>query len=320
MFSLFLAALPVLGHPHLLKHDPRSLTFSHYMEPELQGGKCDCGWISTPGACNTPDGSYCWNYCCKGPVPTPSPGPTPPPSPIGDWKPVELVQEYYSSELRSTKNLTRAMANGFSRQGSMRYHSQKKLNLLGGGMTFTADLSGVQNLVNANLYLVIPGTLDGGSHFYCDNSATFVAKGNACIELDIMESNGHSLVASTMHTKVGTGSGCDTWGCRGMYYFGGTIDGNRAFQVAVDVSNDGNITVKLSQDGKSTYTFNNIGGFDGAAKAAIVDGMSKHGAVVVSSMWTGWVPPNTSGNGNLGGSHYTVSNLMYRGREMGNTN
>jgi len=320
MFSLFLAALPVLGHPHLLKHDPRSLTFSHWMEPELQGGKCDCGWISTPGACNTPDGSYCWTYCCKG-SPTPSPGPTPPPSPIGDWKPVNLVQEYYSSELRSTKNLTRALANnGFSRQGSMRYHSQHKLNLLGGGLTFTADLSGVQNLVNANLYLVIPGTLDSGSHFYCDNSATYVGKGNACIELDIMESNGHSLVASTMHTKIGTGSGCDTWGCRGLYYFGGTIDGNRPFQVAVDVSNDGNITVKLSQDGKSTFTFNNVGGFDGAAKAAIVDGMSRHGAVVVSSMWTGWVPPNTSGNGNLGGSHYTVSNLMYRGREMGNTN
>jgi hypothetical protein len=233
---------------------------------------------------------------------------------------VELVQEYYSNELGSSKNLTRAMANGFSRQGSMRYHSQQKFNLLGGGLKFTADLSGVQNLVNANLYLVIPGTLDGGSHFYCDNSATFVSRGNACIELDIMESNGHSLVASTMHTKVGTGQGCDTWGCRGLYYFGGTINGNQAFDVSVQVSNDGNITVQLLQNGRSQYIFNNVGGFDGAAKAAIVDGMSRHGAVLMSSMWTGWVPPNTSGNGNLGGSHYSVSNIMYKGRVMGNTN
>jgi len=318
MFSLFFAAT-ALGRMDLLKHDPRSMTFSHHKEPELMGGPCDCSWISTPGACQTPDGSYCWKYCCKGPSPTPSPGPTPPPSPIGDWKPVELVQEYYSHELRSSGNLTRAMANGFSRQGSMRYHSQQKFNLLGGGMKFTADLSGVQDLVNANLYLVIPGTLDGGSHFYCDNSATFVGKGNACIELDIMESNGHELVASTMHTRIGTGAGCDTWGCRGMYYFGNPIDGEKAFDVNVNVSNDGNITVQLCQNGRCTYTFNNVGGFDGAAKAAIVDGMSRHGAVVVSSMWTGWVPPNTSGQGNLGGSHYTVSNVMYKGRVMGNT-
>jgi hypothetical protein len=319
MFSLFFATT-VLARLELLKHDPRAMSFSHHQEPELMGGPCNCNWISTPGACNTPDGSYCWTYCCKGPVPTPSPGPTPPPSPIGDWKPVELVQEYYSNELGSSKNLTRAMANGFSRQGSMRYHSQQKFNLLGGGLKFTADLSGVQNLVNANLYLVIPGTLDGGSHFYCDNSATFVSRGNACIELDIMESNGHSLVASTMHTKVGTGQGCDTWGCRGLYYFGGTINGNQAFDVSVQVSNDGNITVQLLQNGRSQYIFNNVGGFDGAAKAAIVDGMSRHGAVLMSSMWTGWVPPNTSGNGNLGGSHYSVSNIMYKGRVMGNTN
>jgi len=314
--QLFFAAT-ALGRMTTLKHDPRSLAFSHHMEPELMGGPCDCSWISTPGACSTPDGSYCWTYCCKGPVPTPSPGPTPPPSPIGPQSPVNLVQEYYGTELKSSANLTRAMANGFSRQGSMRYHSQEKLNLVGGGLTFTVDLSGVKNLVNANLYLVIPGTLDGGSHFYCDNSATFVSKGNACIELDIMESNGHSLAASTMHTHVGTNSGCDTWGCRGMVYFGSPIDGNRPFDVKVRVANDGNLTVQYCQNGQCTYGFNNVSGFDGAAKAAIVEGMSKHGAIVMSSMWTGWVPPNTSGNGDLNGSHYTLSNLMYTGRSMG---
>merc|ERR1712045_721826 len=155
------------------------------------------------------------------------------------------------SDLKSGKNLTRALVDdGFSCQGNMRYHSAQKYNLLGGGIKFTADLSQVQSLVNGNLYLVIPGTLDGGSHFYCDNSATFVGEGNACIELDIMESNGHELAASTMHTKIGTGSGCDTWGCRGMVSLnGGTIDGNRPFQVEVAVSGDGNLTVKFSQDG-----------------------------------------------------------------------
>lgn len=199
----------------------------------------------------------------------------------------------------------------------MRYHSQEKLDLLGGGLSFTVDLSKVKDMVNANLYLVIPGTLDNGSHFYCDNSENFVNQHNACIELDIFESDGHSLAASTMHTKIGTNSGCDTWGCRSIVYFGGTIDGNRPFQINVRVSNDGDLTVQFSQDGRTQWAFNNAGGFDGAAKAAIVDGMRNHGAIVVSSMWTGWVPPNNAGKGDLDGSHYTLSNLMYEGRSKG---
>merc|ERR1719166_863157 len=202
------------------------------------------------------------------------------------------------------KNLTALMgpmSNGFSRQGSMRYHSKEKLNLLGGGLTFTLDLSQVKDLVNANLYLVIPNTLDSGSHFYCDNSQNFVDQGNACIELDIMESNGHSLAATTMHTKIGTNSA------------------NQPFDVQVTVANDGDLKVYYHQNGKSATAFDSVGGFDGAAKAAIVDGMKNHGAVVVSSMWTGWVPPNTSGTGDLSGSHYTLSNLMYTGSSMGNT-
>jgi len=336
----------------------RSLFFSH-----MRLGDCDCSWTGTPGACNTPDGSTCWNTCCKSgggggggggggcdcswsgtpgacshddgskcwqvccgnnppSGPTPSPEPSPPPSPLGDWQPVELVQEYYEHELQvASRNLTRALTNGFSRQGSMRYHSAKKLNLLGGGLKFTVNLAQVKNLVNANLYLVIPGTLDGGSHFYCDNSAGFVGKGNACIELDIMESNGNQLAASTMHTKIGTsGHDCDTWGCRGVVYFNGNpINGGSPFDVEVDVSNDGDIKVYYKQGGRTATAFSTPGGWDGAAKAAVVDGMRNHGAVVVSSMWTGWVPPNTSGNGDLNGSHYTLSNLIMRGSFKGNT-
>jgi len=284
-------------------------------KPPAPSPDCNCDWVKTPGACNHDDGSKCWTECCKGPTPTPpgptpGPGPAPSPSPIpGDSKPVNLVDESDNANV----------GNGFSKTGGMRFHSQEKLNLLGGSLTFTVDISRVNNLVNANLYLVIPGTLMGGSHFYCDNSETFVNRGNACIELDIFESNGHSLAASTMHTHVGTNSGCDTWGCRQMVTFGGVIDGNRPFDVEVRVGNDGNLTVQFHQDGKSTWAFNNAGGFDGAAKAAIVDGMRNHGAIVMSSMWTGWVPPNTSGNGDLNGSSYIMSNLAYKGVSMGPT-
>jgi len=302
-------------------HMSSDVSFAH-THKNLKGD-CDCSWSSIPGACSTPDGSACWTQCCSNPSPSPTPTP---PSPAGPGKPVELVQEYLSDELaveHYAKNLTALMgpmANGFSRQGSMRYHSKEKLNLLGGGMTFTVDLSSVNDMVNANLYLVIPGTLDGGSHFYCDNSQNFVNQGNACIELDIIESDGHKLAASTMHTKIGTNTGgCDTWGCRAMTYFGGTIDGNQPFDVQVTVAGDGDLKIFYHQNGKTATAFDSVGGFDGAAKAAIVEGMSNHGAVVVSSMWTGWVPPNTSGTGDLAGSHYTLSNLMYQGSSKGNT-
>lgn len=276
---------------------------------------CNCDWIHIPGACNTSDGSACWTVCCNGGGPTPTPpsppAPNPPPSPIpGDSQPVTLIDE----------GNNQAVGNGFQRTGGMRYHSKERLNILGGSLTFTVDLSHVNDMVNANLYLVIPGTLMGGSHFYCDNSENFVNQGNACIELDIFESNGHKLAASTMHTKVGTGTGgCDTWGCRQMVNFGGTIDGNRPFDIEVRVSNDGDLTVAFHQDGKSQWAFNNAGGFDGAAKAAIVDGMRNHGAIVVSSMWTGWVPPNNAGTGDLGGSTYHLSNLAYKGVSKGPT-
>jgi len=280
---------------------------------------CDCSWVTIPGACDHDDGSYCWSYCCNGPSPGPSPGPGPSPSP-GDWKEVVLVEEYYAGghtgEWLDTDRLTEG--GGFIRTGGMRYHSQEKLNLIGGGLKFTVDISQVKDLVNANLYLVVPGTLDSNSYFYCDNSQNYVNQGNACIELDLMESNGHSLTATTMHTKIGTNSGCDTWGCRTLTY-SGTINMGAPFDIEVDVGGDGNIIVKFSQNGQSVYAFNAADGWDQSAKNAVVDAMENHGAVIVSSMWTGWVPPNTSGTGDLGGSTYKVSGLMYSGSSKGNT-
>merc|ERR1712224_271202 len=62
-----------------------------------------------------------------------------------------------------------------------------------------------------------------------------------------------------------------------------------------------------------------MGGYDGAAKAAIKAGMEQHGAVLVSSMWTGWVPPNSTATGDLDGSHFTISNIQFNGKESGPT-
>lgn len=41
--------------------------------------------------------------------------------------------------------------------------------------------------------------------------------------------------------------------------------------------------------------------------------MRNHGAVVVTGIWTGWVPPNDSGTGDLGGSKLRVTNVRVKG-------
>merc|ERR1711907_791029 len=43
------------------------------------------------------------------------------------------------------------------------------------------------------------------------------------------------------------------------------------------------------------------------------DVMSQYGAVIYSSQWTGWVPGSCGGDGNLGASSFSVSNLRITG-------
>merc|ERR1711953_1600331 len=43
------------------------------------------------------------------------------------------------------------------------------------------------------------------------------------------------------------------------------------------------------------------------------DVMSQYGAVFYSSQWTGWVPGSCGGDGNLGASSFSVSNLRITG-------
>jgi len=269
---------------------------------------CNCDWIHIPGACDHDDGSYCWKVCCgSGPAPGPTPAPGPMP-PSDKTTPMPLQIEY--------SNPTMIGNNGFSGTGGFRLHSTRRYNLMNGGLSFTADISGVKDLVNSNLYIVMPHTL-GNNGYYCDNGGSQPL----CIELDIYESNGHSLLATTMHTKAGTGSGqCNMWGCRTITYLNGQIQGNAPFQVDVDFPSNGDIIVKLRQGGSEVTVFNDLGGKDGSAPSALINGMQQHGAVIVTGMWTGWVPPNTSGTGDLNGSTMKITDLKYNGVDMGGVN
>merc|ERR1712217_9757 len=44
------------------------------------------------------------------------------------------------------------------------------------------------------------------------------------------------------------------------------------------------------------------------------DVMSQYGAVFYSSQWTGWVPGSCGGDGNLGASSFSVSNVRIQGK------
>jgi len=44
------------------------------------------------------------------------------------------------------------------------------------------------------------------------------------------------------------------------------------------------------------------------------DVMASPGAIIYSSQWTGWVPGNCGGDGNLGASSFSVSNMKIQGR------
>merc|ERR1712110_1257907 len=44
------------------------------------------------------------------------------------------------------------------------------------------------------------------------------------------------------------------------------------------------------------------------------DVMSQFGGVIYSSQWTGWVPGNCGGDGNLGASSFSVSNMRIQGK------
>jgi len=41
------------------------------------------------------------------------------------------------------------------------------------------------------------------------------------------------------------------------------------------------------------------------------------GAIVVTGLWTGWVPPNDSSTGDLGGSSMSVTNVRVKGNSVG---
>jgi len=184
--------------------------------------------------------------------------------------------------------------------------SKAAFNLLGGFVEFDVDLAGVKSGVNANVYAISPKDFPHG-HFdkksdYCDGAET---GSKFCLEVDWLEANGHCGAAMTIHAIEGPGNGCTAWGCRASYDLKST-----KYHYRIDYHTDGKVTV--SRNGHVIPDLYPTPGGD--IWATIREINQRHGSVIYSSEWVGWVPREGCGtNGDLQSSAFTVSNLMIKG-------
>jgi len=198
---------------------------------------------------------------------------------------------------------------GWGIQGDGGAATKAAFNLLGGYVEFDFDVSSANTGVIPNIYTVSPDGIGGGfsSDHYCDDGENDHPD---CLEVDWLEANGGCGGATTLHTVSGTGGGaCNYWGCRSTYSFGSST-----FHVKVEYGNDGKLTI--TRDGQV------ISGdaFDPPASGSdwgiVKSTYESKGGVIYSSQWTGsWVPADFCGGGpgDLGGSHFAVSNLRVSG-------
>jgi len=62
MFYLLLASKN-LGDQSVEDQIPHSEILLDKCDPSSRDN-CDCGWVTTPGACHNNDQSNCWRVCC----------------------------------------------------------------------------------------------------------------------------------------------------------------------------------------------------------------------------------------------------------------
>lgn len=149
-------------------------------------------------------------------------------------------------------------------------------------MEFDMELSGAHGGVNNNVYVTFPSVVG----HYCDSGGT-----GGCAELDFAENNGNCESATTFHTDPS----------------GGDKDGT---QYTGAIGKSVHVRAEWDQGGDTLSVTVNGNHYSGKGMG---DQLKQHGAVLYSSQWTGWVPGNCGGDGNLGASSFSVSNLKIQG-------
>merc|ERR1712087_345190 len=225
------------------------------------GCDCDCSWASS-STCGTDDGSCCFGCCCGSSPSPPSPGPGPSGGATYCLSANDLNVDYGTPQLNS---------NGWTINGGGRVSSKASFNFAGGFIEFDMDLANAHGNVNNNFYLTYPQ--DG--HSYCDSGGSCTS---CCAEFDLTENNGNCFQATTWHTDRS----------------GGDHDGKAQ---TGGLSSQVHIKAAWNADGsQATVTVNG----NQHSGEGFQDVMSQYGAVIYSSQWTGWVPGNCGGDGNLG--------------------
>jgi len=199
---------------------------------------------------------------------------------------------------------------GWTITGGAGAATKASFNLLGGSVEFDVDFSKANLGVNANLYTISPlfsGSFQNGA--YCDGQKT----GDAfCAEIDWIESNGNCGGASTIHTRPGGGTtGCTAWGCSNTY----TYNGQTSFHMKITYGTDGTMTIL--RNGQSISHSSYSPQPESLDVSTLQSHYQQRGAVIYSSQWVGWVPSIngcSGGNGDLGGSTYSISNLIINGK------
>merc|ERR1712050_243876 len=239
------------------------------------GCDCDCSWASS-STCGTDDGSCCFGCCC-GSSPSP-PSPTPGPSGHATYclSASDLNVDYGSPQLHS---------NGWTINGGGRVSSKASFNFAGGFIEFDMDLSNAHGNVNNNFYLTYPQ--DG--HSYCDSGGSCTS---CCAEFDLTENNGNCFQATTWHSDRS----------------GGDHDGK-----AQTGGLSSKVHIKAAWNADGTQASVDVGSNVHSGEG-FQDVMSQYGAVFYSSQWTGWVPGSCGGDGNLGASSFSVSNVRIQGK------
>jgi len=196
--------------------------------------------------------------------------------------------------------------------------SKASYNLLGGWISYTANFNSDPIGVNGNIYSISP-TFSGGSSSsfnkgsdYCDGQGS---GSTWCVEVDWIESNGFCGGATTLHTVQGSGSGCNSGGCQSSYAYGSngnpaTSSGSAQFTMNVSFSTSGVVTVIRA--GSQISAFSPTPG--SSDYSTLASYYSSRGAVIYSTLWTGWVPESSCGtSGNLNGASFSISNLQLYG-------
>eukprot|EP00040_Diaphanoeca_grandis_P028196 m.162243 g.162243 ORF g.162243 m.162243 type:complete len:328 (-) comp31269_c2_seq2:27-1010(-) len=198
---------------------------------------------------------------------------------------------------------------GWMNKGGGGVATKSSFNLLGGSVDFDIDVSQVKVGVNANIYTISPEFKQPyfNKSFYCDGAAT---GDNWCTEVDWIESNGNCGGQTTLHTVEGPGTtGCTAWGCANSYHYNGTA----SFHMRIEYDLDGKWTTV--RNGETIYGGNMNPQPRDVDWATLKEFYTTKGAVIYSTIWTGWVPVSDCGTqpGDLDNSFFTISNLRING-------